>query len=56
MFDKWNSLEDTIPAGKGLKPMRDYAHSIAINLHYYASIMGLVVAIAPYVLNFLGVV
>ena len=55
-LNEWNSLSDSIPKGNGLHPRRDYAHSILVNLHYYASIIGLMVAIAPYFLSFLGVV
>ncbi len=53
-LNQWNNLDTCGKKGQGMKPVRDYAHSIAINLHYYASILGLMVSIAPYVLNFLG--
>ncbi len=51
----WNTL-NSIPKGTGLRKRTDYLHGIAVNLHYYASIMGLIVAVAPYVLNFFGIV
>ena len=51
-LNEWNSLDTVGTKGKGMTPKRDYAHSIAINLHYYASIISLVITLTTLFFSF----
>ena len=55
-INQWNSLDTVGKKGQGMNGRKDYLHGIAINLHYYASILSLGITVIGWLVSYSGLV